>query len=98
MLNNYQLSPNIKYSKSRQALINDRHKNPKRGHIKDRNKNPKRDPNDKLGSETSVRTKPKKTGNQVSISLIARHPVIYPGLYIPGHICYLIIRKSLTIS
>ena len=37
----------------------------------------------------------KTTGNQVCISLIVRHPVIYPGLYIPGHICYLIIRKSL---
>ncbi|MFW5617272.1 MAG: hypothetical protein ACOCNI_03490, partial [Prevotella pectinovora] len=35
--------------------------------IKDRNKNPNQDPNDKLGSETSVRTKRKKTGNQVLI-------------------------------
>ena len=67
ILNNYQLSPDIKYSKSRQALINDRHKNPRRGHIKDRNKNPNQDPNDKFGSETSVRAKRKKTGNQVLI-------------------------------
>lgn len=51
----------------------------------------------RLGLKTSVNTK-RNDGQPSSFSLIARLPVIYPGLYIPGHICSLIIRKSLTVS